>query len=82
MEFDQPGQQDFNNGRWKVRMTKYRSTWSWFTTNPQGGGFGSSHCGSKRVALHHATRAIPTGTAYTLMVNGRWTEQIKPVSQC
>lgn len=61
---------------WKVRMDKYRSTWSYFTTNPQGGGFGSSHCGTKRVALHNATRFIPRGESYVLVCNGRMTQRV------
>lgn len=46
---------------WRVSLRKYRSTWHWFTTNPQGGGFGSSHQGSKRVAHKAAFRCIPAG---------------------
>src|SRR5271166_2427000 len=34
-----------------VRLNKYRSTWNWFTTNPQGGGFGSNYCGPRYIAL-------------------------------
>lgn len=34
-----------------VRMDKYRATWNYFTTNPQGGGFGSNYCGPKYIAL-------------------------------
>ena len=54
---------------WKVRMNKQRSTWHYFTTNPQDGGFGSNYCGSKRVALKLATRNIPIGEIYSLEVN-------------
>lgn len=46
---------------WKVSLRKFRSTWYYFTTNPQGGGFGSNHCGSKRVAQSAAFRNIPAG---------------------
>jgi hypothetical protein len=52
-----------------VRMSKYRSTWSWFTTNPQGGGFGSNHCGTKRDALARALRSLRAGDKYSLTVN-------------
>ena len=54
-----------------VRMDKHRSTWCWFTTNPQGGGFGSTHCGTKKVALQTAIRNIPVGASYLLVTNGR-----------
>ena len=56
-----------------VRMDKHRATWYWFCSNPQGGGFGSNHCGSKRVALHAALRGLRPGMPY-LMVTG---DQIK-----
>ncbi len=46
---------------YKVSLRKYRSTWNWFTENPQGGGFGSNYCGPKRIALHDAIRFIPAG---------------------
>jgi hypothetical protein len=58
-------------GLYTVRMDKHRATWNYFTTNPQGGGFGSNHCGSKRVALAYATRALTPGTRYRLLVNGK-----------
>ena len=54
-----------------VRMDKYRSTWNYFTTNPQGGGFGSNYCGPKYVALHYATSNIPIGAQYKLIVNDK-----------
>lgn len=56
---------------YKVRLDKTRSTWNYFTTNPQGGGFGSNHCGSLKVALHMATRGIPVNEQYELTVNGK-----------
>jgi len=49
-----------------IRLRKYRSTWYYFTRNPQGGGFGSNHCGSKRIALHNAMRGIPSGSIVTI----------------
>lgn len=54
---------------YKVNLRKLRATWHWFTTNPQGGGFGSTHCGSKKVALDDATRWLKPGTQYQLFVN-------------
>jgi len=57
------------NGGWKVRLNKYRSTWHYFTENEVGGGFGSNYCGPKYVALGLATRNIPIGSTYTLTVN-------------
>jgi hypothetical protein len=54
-----------------VRLNKIRSTWYWFCQFPEGGGFGSNHCGSKRVALSKALRGIPAGTVYELIVNDK-----------
>lgn len=51
---------------WKVTIRKHRATWHWFTTNPQGGGFGSSYCGPKHIALARATANIPEGETYWL----------------
>jgi hypothetical protein len=62
---------------WKVRMDKQRSTWNWFTTNPQGGGFGSNHCGSKGAALASAIRNIPSGERYELITNGKSTIEVR-----
>lgn len=53
-------------GGWKVSLRKHRATWHYFTTNPQGGGFGSNYCGPKHAALRLATRSIPKGTPYIL----------------
>jgi len=64
---------------WRVVLNKHRSTWNWFTHNPQGGGFGSNNCGPKYIALGHATRGIPSGTTYELTVNGkRQADQVTP----
>lgn len=54
-----------------VRMDKYRATWNYFTTNPQGGGFGSNYCGPKYIALAKAIYALQPGTQYRLLVNGK-----------
>ena len=54
-----------------VRLDKHRATWHWFTTNPQGGGYGSNHCGSLRVALGNAVSCVPKGSPYALVINGK-----------
>ena len=54
-----------------VRMDKHRSTWNYFTTNPQGGGFGSNYCGPKYIAVLRAIHAIPQGAQYRYIVNGK-----------
>ncbi len=55
---------------WRIRLDKYRSTWSWFTTNPQGGGFGSNQVSSLAAVLARAAANIPAGEIYRLVVNG------------
>jgi len=57
---------------WVVTLEKHRATWHFFTRNPQGGGFGSSHCGTLRVATSMATANIPRGAQYEVVVNGRY----------
>ncbi len=59
---------------YKVSLRKYRATWHYFTTNPQGGGFGSNHCGAKRVAYDLAIRNIPLGSQVEITTenNGRF----------
>lgn len=64
-----------NTPGYKICMDKYRSTWHYFTQNPQGGGFGSNHCGSKTVALGRALAGIPMGATYQLVTNGKITGQ-------
>jgi hypothetical protein len=56
---------------WTVTLNKHRATWHFFTGNPQGGGFGSSHCGTQRVALAMAIQNIPAGAQYQMTVNGK-----------
>ncbi len=56
---------------YKVSLRKERSIWHWFTTNPQGGGFGSSYRGPKHIALKAATRHLRSGQQYELTTNGR-----------
>lgn len=56
--------------KWEVSMHKYRATWQYFTTNPQGGGFGSNYCGPQYIALARAIENIPSGTSYRLTING------------
>jgi len=54
-----------------VRMDKYRATWNYFTTNPQGGGFGSNYCGPRYIAITRALHAIPQGESCRLIQNGK-----------
>lgn len=54
-----------------VTMDKYKSTWTYFTRNPEGGGFGSNFCGAKRVALSRAIRGVPKGAKYEVITNGK-----------
>lgn len=55
--------------RWTVSLRKYRATWNYFTTNPQGGGFGSNYCGPKRIALDKALANIPAGDLVTIITS-------------
>jgi hypothetical protein len=54
-----------------ITMHKDRSTWSYFTRNEVGGGFGSNYCGSLRVALKRAAACIKPGQQYRLTINGK-----------
>jgi len=56
---------------YRVLLNKYRATWTYVTKNPQGGSFGSNHCGPRYVALAKARRGIPLGSKYELIVNER-----------
>ena len=56
---------------WCVNLNKHRATWTHTTHNPHGGSFGSNYCGPQYIALARATRNIPIGASYTLMVNGK-----------
>ncbi|MGA2107226.1 MAG: hypothetical protein ABSH25_06245 [Syntrophorhabdales bacterium] len=56
---------------WKVRLDRYRATWTWFTSNPHGGGFGSNYCGPQYVAVGFAVSNIPKGEEYRLVINGK-----------
>lgn len=56
---------------WSVRLNKHRATWSWFTGNPQGGGFGSNQVSSQKAVLARATRNIPEGATYELTINDK-----------
>lgn len=59
-----------------VRLTggpTRHTQWSYFTENPQGGGFGSN-AGAGRprhAALTMALRGLPSGTLYRLVINDR-----------
>jgi len=66
-----------------VQLRKHGSIWSWYTENPQGGGFGSS-CGSglpRGAALRCALRGVPLGATYTLTVNAGQTITLKRIDQ-
>jgi len=47
--------------QYKVTLRKNGATWYYFTENPQGGGFGSNHCGTKGVAMGMALRGLDIG---------------------
>jgi hypothetical protein len=61
----------FEKNMWKIKLWKNRSTWHWFTENPQGGGFGSNLCGPQKHALTAAMRNIPSGADYQLFINDK-----------
>ena len=63
---------------WHVRLDKTRATWNYLTRHPQGGGFGSNYCSPKYIALARARECIPSGTQYTLTVNGKTTTEVQP----
>jgi hypothetical protein len=54
-----------------ITLNKSGATWYYFTTNPQGGGFGSNNCGPQYIALARAKRGIPAGAEYTVKINGK-----------
>lgn len=54
-----------------ITLTKYRATWNWDYTNPQGGGCGSNYCGPQYIALVRALRYLSVGAQYRLIVNGK-----------
>jgi hypothetical protein len=56
---------------WKVTLRKFGATWHYFTTNPQGGGFGSNYCGPKKSALRQALRNIPAGDTVEIITSHR-----------
>lgn len=56
------------NETYKVTLRKFKSTWYYFTENPQGGGSGSNYCGPKHIAFHRATMNIPIGATIILTV--------------
>lgn len=53
-----------------ITMLKSRSTWSYFTRNDVGGGFGSNYCGPQYIALMRARDSIKSGQSYRLTING------------
>jgi hypothetical protein len=64
-------------GQYVVTLDKHRATWNYFTTNPEGGGLGSTYCGPKRIALKKAIEYLPVGTPYILIVNGKETREVR-----
>ena len=63
-----------NIGHYQVSLRKFRSTWNYFTTNPQGGGFGSNLVGSKKSALSRAIANIPDGSTVLLITENEGRE--------
>lgn len=61
---------------YEVICDKHRSTWYWTVKNPQGGSFGSNHCGSLKATMAKALRGIPAGATYRTVINGRQSEDI------
>lgn len=58
-------------GTYVVTLRKVRSTWYYYTKNPEGGGFGSNHCGARKAALNQALINIPAGASYRLIIDER-----------
>ena len=56
---------------WKVTLRKDRATWTYFTRNPVGGGFGSNYCGPQHIAMARAIKCIPNGAIVELEVNSK-----------
>jgi hypothetical protein len=64
---------DMAAGRYRVSIDRRTpgSYCGWFTTNPQGGGFGTNTSSpSLRRAEAQAIRNVPPGATYRLIVNG------------
>jgi hypothetical protein len=53
-----------------ITMSKHGATWSYFTLNEVGGGFGSNYCGPQYIALMRARENIKPGQQYKLIING------------
>lgn len=53
----------------KISLRKVRSTWYWTAYNDQGGSFGSTHAGSKKVALQVAAVGVQPGQLFWLVTN-------------
>lgn len=54
-----------------ITMRKDGATWSYFTRNEVGGGFGSNYCGPQYIALMRARDCIKSGQQYRLTINGK-----------
>jgi hypothetical protein len=64
-------------GEWRVQLRggpSQHTQWSYFTSNPQGGGFGTNlGAGTPQRTVHAAAiRVIPAGATYHLYVNGTY----------
>jgi hypothetical protein len=57
-----------------VILDKHRSTWYWTVKNPEGGSFGSNHCGTLQATIWKALRGIPDGATYQCITNGKVNE--------
>jgi hypothetical protein len=54
---------------WKAELWKDGATWSWFTTNPVGGGFGSNAVTSQSDAIARAITNVPRGEAVHIYID-------------
>ena len=73
-EAPKPAAPKENIGHYRVSLRKFRSTWHYFTENPQGGGFGSNLVGSKKAALARAISGIPDGSSVLLITENEGVE--------
>jgi hypothetical protein len=55
----------------KITLDKKRATWHYTAHNNYGGSFGSTHCGSKKVALGMAALGVKVGQYFEVVTNGR-----------
>jgi hypothetical protein len=55
----------------KISLRKVRATWHWTAHNDMGGSFGSTHAGSKKVAVGMAALGVKPGQTFELETNGK-----------